>query len=366
MARLLTHHDKFHVHAFLGVIALLHFAFRYAYIYVAGTDSFWAYSSLSTVILVGVHFLLHASSFQFILPPRNWKKPMVWDEFRIHNAIFAGRNLIGTLLCALVPDWWHHWQINTGVFFVKVALILCTCAAADWATAKCGSKTHRTTNAMPYPPNTSAAVEAGAKMFYARAQFGAAVGSIFAPPSVSFVCVLAIEGASLLMTLVRKGRIESRHYHALYTLSLVLPYTALARIVLSDLDAHAMWALAAISAWLVACCLRFHTGMSKYYIWPIALCGGSLFAHSTQYIFSSHAAKYFAVVFMTAVSAFDLHIIPAAFCSCIFSSPTDCQGDAALAEEVEIKRSHSKENSESRQLGWKLNVSLRSAALSGA
>merc|ERR1712150_397489 len=292
--------------------------------------------------------------------------PMLWDEFRIHNAIFAARNLSGALLCAFAPVWWHRWQINTGVFIVKVAFILCTCAAADWATAKCGSKIHRTTNAMPYPPNTREAVETGAKLFYARAQFGAAVGSIFAPPSISFVCVLAIEGASLLMTLVRKGLIESRHYHALYTLTLVLPYTVLARIVLSDLDAHAMWALAAISAWLIACCLRFHTRMSKYCVWPIALCGGSLFAHGTQFMFSSHAAKCFAVAFMTAVSAFDLSVIPAAFFSCIFASNTECQGAAALAEEVEVNKSRLKHHSVSRQFKFRWNVSMQSVAHGGA
>mmetsp|Transcript_41376 Transcript_41376/g.74909 ORF Transcript_41376/g.74909 Transcript_41376/m.74909 type:complete len:352 (+) Transcript_41376:73-1128(+) len=319
MAKLLTHHDRYHVHAILGLLSLLHFAVRSGYVFCTGVDAFLAMPQFAFGTLL-LHVGLHISSFQFILPKRMWSKPMIWDEFRLHNAIFAGRNLLGAFLGTYFAEWWQPSLSNPTSFLFKIALILCTCALADIATAKCGSTTYRTTNAMPYPPNTPKNVEQEAKRFYARAQFGAAAASVMAPPTLSFLCVLGIEGASLLMTLVRKGIIEARHYHMLYTISLVHVYFALARMVLYDMELHCTWALMSGLAWLFACFLRFHSPLSKYIVWPVALVSAACVDGLVAAALPQYLRPWFGVVVLGIIGLADVSAIPTAFCCCLVAS----------------------------------------------
>eukprot|EP00439_Symbiodinium_sp_Y106_P049953 s1234_g6.t1 len=135
-------------------------------------------NSFSAACLL-VHVLLHALSFQFELPRnRIWTKPMIWREFRVHNALFAMRHLIGTALGIWAPDWWLRQpgvaavaakvcltasQIHSGIFPV---VQLTSCVAAH-------DEDDRTTNAMPYPKKTPETLEKVAKRFYAKSQFAA-------------------------------------------------------------------------------------------------------------------------------------------------------------------------------------------------
>jgi len=68
------------------------------------------------------------------------------------------------------------------------------------------------------PP--AGAQQRAAKKFYAACQFGATAYSVFAPPDIAFACVLAIEIASLLMTLVRKNKVRPPY------LSSIRPWTS--------------------------------------------------------------------------------------------------------------------------------------------
>lgn len=144
----------------------------------------------------------------------------------------------------------------------------------------------------------------------------------------------------------------------LYTVTLILPYTGMARIVLSDMDSHAMWALTGITTWLIACGLRFHTNMSKYCAWIIALCGGSMFAQSLRFIFSAQTEKCFAIIFMTVVLAFDLSAIPAAFLSCMSAADAESQSQKAASQPTIVDKSSVMQNA--------VKTSIRTAAPAGA
>jgi len=274
MAKLLSHHDKFHVHAILGLTALLHFFFRFAYLFGKFQDSFTP--GVVSALTLGVHVLLHASSFQFALPKnRLWTKPMIWREFRIHNAIFAYRHLIGAYIGIWLPEFW--WR-SPGVvsILLKVALIFAACKAADVATEHAGSEDKRTTNAMPYPQKTANNVEQVAKWFYAKSQFAATSLAAFGTPSLSFLSVLAIEIASFLMTLVRKGIIETRTYHIVYAASLFIMFPAIVATLHSGDYQATVATFRALCVCFFACEMRMNYKYNKYLTWAVSIAGGCL------------------------------------------------------------------------------------------
>lgn len=72
---------------------------------VRGVDAFEGQPAAISSICLAIHVSLHASSFRFHLPAkRNPLKPMIWPEFRMHNAIFATRNLLGAALGIWLVD----------------------------------------------------------------------------------------------------------------------------------------------------------------------------------------------------------------------------------------------------------------------
>lgn len=276
MANLFSHHDKLHVHAILGLTSLLHFLYRFFLLFAYRYDSFTR--GYASAALLGVHFFLHATSFQFDLPrKRLWTKPMIWREFRIHNAIFAYRHLVGALLGIWFPEWW--WRNPTiDSMMVKVMLVLGACWAAERATLRVGSEEKRTTNAMPYPSRTSENMEQTAKWFYAKSQFAATALAAFGTPALTFGSVLAIEIASFLMTLVRKGIIDSHQYHIVYAASLFIMFPAVAVTLHSPDEGATLATFRALCATFISCELRMNYNQSKYLTWFAALVGGALAA----------------------------------------------------------------------------------------
>lgn len=276
MAKLLSHHDKFHAHAILGLIALLHFAYRFGYLFVTQQESFtpgiWTAASLL------VHFFLHLLSFQFELPRnRIWTKPMIWREFRVHNAIFAYRHLIGAAFGTWAPKWWY-WSPDVWSIAAKVALVCAACYAADLATQKIGSLDKRTTNAMPYPKRTDQSVMSLAKLFYAKSQFAATALAAFGPPFLSFLSIFAIEIASFLMTLVRKGIIEDRTYHVVYAGSLFIMFPCMVATLHSGNDFAVQATFRAMCATFMSCELRINYRVDKYITWIVSIVAGMVVA----------------------------------------------------------------------------------------
>lgn len=282
MARLLSHHDKYHVHAVLGMTALVHFLYRFGCLFIHREESFDP--SYVSAIALCVHVLLHVTSFQFVLPQnRIWTKPMLWREFRAHNAIFAYRHIVG----ALLGIWFRQfWMGAPSVYsmITKLALVLGACAAADLATQKMGDTAKRTTNAMPYPGKTSATVEGMAKYFYAKAQFAATAIAAFGCPSLSFASMLAIEIASFLMTLVRKGVIEARTYHIVYAGALFVMFPALVATLHSDDGVMVEGTMRALATSFVSCVMRLEMRYSKYTTWVVAIIFTCIAEHGIRFL----------------------------------------------------------------------------------
>lgn len=282
MAKLLSHHDRYHVHAILGLSALVHFLFRFIHFFVTGRDSFSP--GIISAITLGIHVMLHVTSFQFILPRnRLWTKPMIWDEFRVHNAIFAARNLCGAAIGIWAPEWWWRSPLSVSSLGAKIALVLVAAKVADVVTETLGSRDKRTTNAMPYPPETDPRVEHTAKWFYAKSQFVATGLSAFGLPFLSFGSVLAIEIASFLMTLVRKGIIEARHYHCLYGFALFIMLPAMLVALHSSDEADAMSTFRVMCITAASVRFRLKWKWNKYVAWAGALMMGTAVGEGMAY-----------------------------------------------------------------------------------
>ncbi|CAB9507703.1 expressed unknown protein [Seminavis robusta] len=231
MAKLFTHHDPFHIHKILGLFVLLHFLYRFLYGALIRGFVFCSVHHANDglcspdkvhwdAICVVLHAILSWSSLLLPLPKtRNYSSPMIWTEFRLHSITFATRGVVGSLI-SLYGLWPQQLLLN---FFAKLALVLATCYAADWITQKHGCTEKRTTNAMPYPTCITPEMQQNVKYIYAMKQFAAALSCISEDPATPWATLLAIQGAPLLMTLVRKGKIQSLTYHRAYILQLATP-----------------------------------------------------------------------------------------------------------------------------------------------
>jgi len=126
---------------------------------------------------------------------------------------------------------------------------------------------------MPYWDGCSVATQKRFKRFYAYSQFMATMACLaVANPAWPLACLLAIQLASLLMTLVRKGLLSARGYHYGYTAALLLPYLVAARsVLLFGLQAQQQQQycrdLCALFATGLAVFQLRRRGVNKYALW---------------------------------------------------------------------------------------------------
>ena len=239
MARLLTSHDPYHIHAILGILALCHYLWRISKWHMGGI-AFSVPPSAWDVLCVTIHgWLPLASLFLHVPNVRNKENPMIWKEFRMHSIIFGLRHVLGCSACML-NLWPKDFAARIAAKWVFIAAAMC---AADFATRKLGSSTHRTTNAMPYPASVPADMQLPIKDRYVFAQFGATAMSVYSRDDgyAAFIPLIGIQSSAFCMTLVRKHKLSARGYHLIYSASLVLagPWTLMWKyVILRDPDHH--------------------------------------------------------------------------------------------------------------------------------
>jgi len=247
MAKLVTDHDPYHVHKMLGLFSMMHFVYRIFLLFRWG-DAFPSWEPLPYAVSgVFMHGLLSWSSLLLPLSStRNFSSPMIWPEFRLHSILFASRHVAGTLLTL-----YGAWPTNPlPLALANGVAVVGTSLTASLITRKLGDKEKRTTNALPYPTSVTIAEQQKIKEYYARAQFTATFVSVMHDPTVNFFCLLGIQSAPFLMTLVRKGKIGAREYHRFYAFSLWLAFV-LSIVRLSNRSDFAFFGLASVSAMAV-------------------------------------------------------------------------------------------------------------------
>ncbi|KAL3935368.1 MAG: hypothetical protein SGBAC_009095 [Bacillariaceae sp.] len=223
MAKLITNHDPYHIHKILGVSVLLHYLYRFALLFQYGTAFPTEVETRQTAVMgVLLHGLLSWSSLLLPLPTkRNFTKPMIWPEFRLHSILFATRHIVTTIVTLL-----DVWPTSILPHCLARGAVLCgTVKAASMITDKWGNREQRTTNAMPYPSTVDEELERPLiKKQYMLSQFAATASCLLPDATLNFAPLLAIQMAPLMMTLVRKGKVQSFDYHRVYAISLYLGY----------------------------------------------------------------------------------------------------------------------------------------------
>ena len=267
--KLFTKEDRVGFHKYLGLYCLLHFGYRYLQMYF-GPDAAagFASPSLWPVMTLIPHAILSLSSLIFHTVPRERVvgKPMIWREYRIHNIAFGIRSVI----CGILA--WSACQAHILPRSVAATLscvsALTAMLVADWGTRQYQpSKLESTTATMPYWEGCSLATQKRFKLFYAYSQFLATLACIaVANPAWPLSVLLAIQGASLLMTLVRKGIISAKAYHLGYTTTLVMPYLVGFRYGFV-VDGGAHWFFPSMMGLGALMFTLRRRGVSKYALW---------------------------------------------------------------------------------------------------
>jgi hypothetical protein len=120
-----------HIHKFIGIAALAHYAYRAYLLMTTGSMQFDA--GIFTLSCILLHMVLSVSSFIFKIPNNRINSaPMIYPEFRLHSIIFAYRSLIVMLLM------WasKRWDTVLPLYFRGVVVML-TMVAADSVTKRC-------------------------------------------------------------------------------------------------------------------------------------------------------------------------------------------------------------------------------------
>ena len=114
---------------------------------------------------------------------------------------------------------------------------------------------------MPYPKCITPELQKNVKLVYAMMQFAATFTCISEEAAFSWGTLLAIQGAPLLMTLVRKGLLSARGYHIGYTTTLIMPWFVGLRSLAHGPD----MVLVASTGWILYQLRR--RGVNKYALW---------------------------------------------------------------------------------------------------
>ena len=232
MAHLFTNHDKYHIHKTLGLLAFCNFILRFYYAIAYGTSFPSFESKVFSGSCVLIHALLPIASLTIPLPEkRNFSGPMIWKEFQLHSILFSCRHVLLTLITLL-----ELWPTQSRAFskgiaimlesVIKYLMIIGFIKVAAVITEKYGDKEVRTTNAMPYPGYLTEYEKTRIKCEYAKKQFGATIFAVFSgelASSLNFAPLYAIQSAPFMMTLIRKGKCETVHYHRVYSATLLYP-----------------------------------------------------------------------------------------------------------------------------------------------
>eukprot|EP00550_Attheya_septentrionalis_P000807 CAMPEP_0198290574 /NCGR_PEP_ID=MMETSP1449-20131203/8383_1 /TAXON_ID=420275 /ORGANISM="Attheya septentrionalis, Strain CCMP2084" /LENGTH=460 /DNA_ID=CAMNT_0043989089 /DNA_START=207 /DNA_END=1586 /DNA_ORIENTATION=+ len=275
--KLFTKEDPIGIHKYMGVFVLLHYAFRYSQMYVGDPTAGLGNRIGKGPGIVGPlclipHAILSLSSLIFHTVPKERVvgKPMIWQEFRIHNIIFGVRSVLTAGLS------WLSIYKGHAPAFRKLAVVGCSLSVliANWAADE-GTKRLRinnsesTTATMPYWDGCSLETQKKFKSFYAYCQFMATLACLaVGNPAWCLAVLLPIQLASLLMTLVRKGIISAKTYHIGYTISLVMPFIVGFRsLFYSFVEFPMMLIIAAILYQLR------RRGISKYTLWAPLVAG---------------------------------------------------------------------------------------------
>ncbi|CAE7239971.1 cyb5r2 [Symbiodinium pilosum] len=265
LGRLFTKEDNYNIHKTLGIFILCHTFYR---IYTAcdmQLDGGFT-SEVSSLALCWVSMLLQVSSFLFEVPrARLLGSPMIWQEWRAHNLVFVGRHVLAFTIC-----WVYIRYVNISddfaTFFVDMLLFAVLYAqlySVDVITAYIREDKHTSlTASWPFWDGCPIWLEKSIKWYYTIAQFQASSLLVMTGSSLfdKYMVIFPFQFASFLMTLVRKGIITTKGFHAGYLWSLFM----VVWLILGP--QNFLVSVVSFATWIILYIWRSY-GLSKYALW---------------------------------------------------------------------------------------------------
>lgn len=264
LGRLFTREDGFNIHKLLGFSVLLHVAYRiYTKLSLQWDGGFQ--SSLLDLGLCWLTIVLQSTSYFFEVPrARLLGSPMIWQEWRAHNFIFVLRHVLGFTIC-----WGYLRYVNysnqlatTLLDFSMFAVLYGQLYTVDIITAYIREDKHTSlTASWPFWDGCPIWLEKSIKWYYTIAQFQASTLLIMTGESLfaKYMVIFPFQFASFLMTLVRKGIITTKGFHAGYLWSLWM-------VVWLILECKVADTIASSAVWIFLYFFRSN-GLSKYALW---------------------------------------------------------------------------------------------------
>ena len=252
--RLITHEDPNHLHKTLGILCLLSFIYRYAYVWPTTGHLGLSDGSLFDWATMLAHIGLSTSSLIFhVIKRRKLNRPMmIWEEYRQHAIVFSVRCLSVFLFDQLVPKSVPDFARRA----TQCMFILAHHLLVDDITRRHGDRSHTTVRV----DNSSSTWTKIVLRFYSFYQF-LALASQLVPNAhssdLAFNALIAIQSSAFLMTLYRKALVSHYTHGLVYSTCLVIS----AAYILSCLPRML------IAATAVAFVLRVVGRCDKYKIW---------------------------------------------------------------------------------------------------
>jgi hypothetical protein len=223
ISKLMTREDGYHLHKTLGLLSLVNFIYRYAYVYPKygnlgynGQTGNRHLSMLNWATML-IHTCLAFSSIIFRVPKhRINNKPMViYEEYRQHAMVFTLRCLVVFVIATLFPAA-PAWGPPLGVMACHLL--------ADRITAIHGTVGNTAVRATKKHLQLSTFYQGVGKL-YSLYQF-LAIGSHISPNArladLAFNAVIAIQSSAFMMTLYRKRIVRGRTHMVVYAFCLLL------------------------------------------------------------------------------------------------------------------------------------------------
>jgi cytochrome b involved in lipid metabolism len=289
--KLFTKEDPYAIHKTLGIYCILHFLYRYGVALIGGNAAagLTTTSKALTILTLLPHALLSLSSFLFVTVPRRRVvgKTIIWQEYRVHNAVFAWRSVVTTLLAlwgsnsfvtsggdTVISNTLPDLGLRRRIAVVGSSLVtLFTMVAADRGTALLRDNPNESTTAtMPYWSGCTPKREQMHKLLYAYSQFMATLACLWTTnPALPFSVLMVIQVASFLMTLSRKSIISTYQSHMIYTVTLFLPWLVGLRGMVQTSTYMEFSGMTVMGMLLFF--LRKKFRINKYFLWlPVMIC----------------------------------------------------------------------------------------------
>lgn len=264
--KLITREDPHHIHKVFGILSLVSFVYRYAFL-VPKTGSLGFNRSFETWLTLIVHTGLSCSSIIFhVIRARMENRAMIiYEEYRQHAIVFTLRAILVTVFGLYFPEHLPHEVKHVCL----VALVAAHHLAADEITRRHG-KPGVTAVRVKDQFSSKITLLLRGYSFYQFLALAAHLTPSAHLADLGWNAVIAIQSSAFMMTLYRKNLVTSWTHGAIYSSCLFISACYMVSCFSFE------W----LAGVLVVFLARTRLGINKYLLWGLySLFISQLFHH---------------------------------------------------------------------------------------